>query len=140
MALPQEVKEFYERVSTEREQALDALPGLYSHDVRFINPVVDKQGLDNFTQQWKLAFKKYKIFEFKDIQVTGDEQFFSLTYTMSLSFGFGPIFKSDMATDCHARDGKVFFCRDYFDPLGSVVAPFPVLNWLYRKIFSHLVA
>ncbi len=140
MSLPQRVKHFYERVSVEREGALVLLPELYADDVRFVNPVVDKRGLQNFIEQWHLAFKKYKVFEFKNVEVTGDDTLFSLTYSMDLRFSFGPIFKSDMATDCHAREGKVFFCRDYFDPLGSVVAPFPLLDKLYRAIFSHLVA
>jgi hypothetical protein len=45
-----------------------------------------------------------------------------------------------MSTDCHGKDGKVVFCRDYFDPLGALVGPFGPLDWLYKKLFGFLVA
>lgn len=139
-SLKERVKRFYERISVERDAALEELPKLYSDDVHFVNPVVDQVGLQNFTQTWVKALKQYKTFEFKNVEVTGTEEIFSLTYSMNIRFAIGPTFVTDMATDCHARGGKVFFCRDYFDPLGTLVGPFAPLNWLYRKIFSHLVA
>jgi hypothetical protein len=139
-SLPQRVKEFYERISVEREKALEELPKIYSADVHFINPVVDQKGLENFIETWKKALNQYKVFEFKNVEVMGTDELFSLTYSMNIKFALGPTFVTDMSTDCHARDGKVYFCRDYFDPLGTLVGPFAPLNWLYRKIFSHLVA
>ena len=59
---------------------------------------------------------------------------------MSIRFALGPTFRTAMATDCHGKDGKVHRVRDYFDPLGSLVGPFPVLSWVYRKVFGVLVA
>lgn len=138
--LPQRVKQFYVRISTERDAALEELPRLYSHDVHFINPVVDQHGLPAFEETWKKALRQYKVFEFKDVQVTGTNELFSLTYSMNIKFAIGPTFVTNMATDCHAKDGKIFLCRDYFDPLGTLVGPFGPLKWLYRTIFSHLVA
>lgn len=138
--LPQRVKRFYERVSTDGSAALVELPDLYSDDVHFINPVVDERGLRAFEKQWVKALKNYKLFRFENIELVGDEHIFTLTYSMSIKFAYGPVFKSDMATDCHGRDGKVFFCRDYFDPLGILVQPFPVVSWAYKKIFGLLVA
>lgn len=138
--LPQRVKQFYERISMERDAALEELPKLYRADVHFINPVVDQHGLENFIETWVKALKQYKTFEFKDVQVMGTDEVFSLTYSMNIKFGVGPTFKTDMSTDCRAKDGKVSFCRDYFDPLGTLVRPFGPLDWLYKKIFSHLVA
>lgn len=134
------IKRFYERISVDRDAALEDLPKLYSADVHFINPVVDQTGLENFIETWKKALKQYKVFEFKDLEVTGDDALFSLTYSMNIRFSFGPTFKTDMSTDCHAKDGKVYFCRDYFDPLGALVQPFPPIAWLYKKVFGTLVA
>ena len=139
-ALPQRVKKFYERISVERDAALEELPKLYSEDVRFINPVVDQRGLSNFEETWKKALRQYKTFEFKNVLVTGTDELFSLTYSMNIKFAIGPTFVTEMATDCHAKDGKIFLCRDYFDPLGTLVGPFGPISWLYKKIFSHLVA
>ena len=138
--LPQRVKKFYERISVERDAALEELARLYSEDVRFINPVVDQRGLSNFEETWKKALRQYKTFEFKNVLVTGTDELFSLTYSMNIKFAIGPVFVTDMSTDCHAKNGKVFFCRDYFDPLGTLVGPFGPISWLYKKIFSHLVA
>ncbi|MFZ5439921.1 MAG: nuclear transport factor 2 family protein [Myxococcota bacterium] len=138
--LPQRIKQFYERISVDREAALEELPKLYSADVHFINPVVDQRGLENFIETWKKALRQYKTFEFKDIEVTGTEELFSLTYSMNIRFALGPVFKTDMSTDCHGKDGKVVFCRDYFDPLGALVGPFGPIDWLYKKIFGFLVA
>ncbi|MDP2270057.1 MAG: nuclear transport factor 2 family protein [Archangium sp.] len=139
-ALPQRVKKFYERISVERDAALEELAKLYSEDVRFINPVVDQRGLSNFEETWKKALRQYKTFEFKNVLVTGTDELFSLTYSMNIKFAIGPTFVTEMATDCHAKDGKIFLCRDYFDPLGTLVGPFAPISWLYKKIFSHLVA
>lgn len=138
--LPQRIKQFYERISVDREAALEELPKLYSADVRFINPVVDQRGLQNFIETWKKALRQYKTFEFKDLEVTGTDELFSLTYSMNIKFAVGPVFKTDMATDCHGKDGKVVFCRDYFDPLGALVGPFGPVSWLYKKLFGFLVA
>ena len=140
VSLPNRIKEFYERVSVERGAALVELPALYSDDVHFINPVVDQRGIEAFKEAWVTGLRKYKVFLFHDIQVLGTDEQFTLTYSMTISFGFGPSFKTDMATACRARDGKVVLCRDYFDPLGSLVEPFGPVRWLYRKVFGVLVA
>lgn len=139
-SLPLRVKRFYERISVERDAALEEIPRLYAEDIRFINPVVDETGLNTFVEYWKKALRSYKVFEFKDVQVTGTDELFSLTYSMNVKFGIGPAFTNTMSTDCHAKDGKVFLCRDFFDPLGMLVQPFPPLNWLYKKVFGLLVA
>ena len=102
--------------------------------------MVDQRGLSNFEETWKKALRQYKTFEFKNVLVTGTDELFSLTYSMNIKFAIGPVFVTDMSTDCHAKNGKVFFCRDYFDPLGTLVGPFGPISWLYKKIFSHLVA
>lgn len=139
-SLPHRVKAFYERVSIERDGALDELPHLYAADVHFINPVVDQHGLASFKEAWDTGLRKYKVFKFHDIEVVGTEDQFTLTYSMSIAFGFGPVFRTDMATSCRAEDGKVVLCRDYFDPLGSLMQPLGPLNWVYRKVFGVLVA
>ncbi|MCC6337170.1 MAG: nuclear transport factor 2 family protein [Myxococcales bacterium] len=138
--LPMRIKDFYERVSVEREAALEDLPKLYAPEVRFVNPVVDETGLVTFEAYWKKALRQYKRFVFKDLEVVGDDALFTLTYTMEVRFAVGPVFVNAMSTDCHGRDGKVVFCRDYFDPLGTLVSPFPVASWLYKKVFGLLVA
>jgi hypothetical protein len=134
------IKEFYERVSVERDAALVELPQLYGDSVHFINPVVDQHGLAAFREAWDTAMRKYKVFQFHDIEVLGTDEQFTLTYSMTVAFGFGPSFTTDMATLCRAVDGKVVFCRDYFDPLGSLVEPFGPVRWVYRKLFGLLVA
>lgn len=139
-SLPVRIKEFYERVSVERTAALVDLPRLYDDDVRFINPVVDQQGLAAFNEAWEKALRKYKVFQFHDIDVIGADDRFSLTYSMTIAFGLGPSFTTDMATACRAKNGKVVFCRDYFDPLGSLMEPVGPLRWSYRKVFGLLVA
>ena len=139
-SLPNRIKKFYEHVSIEREAALIDLPMLYGDDVHFINPVVDQRGLAAFREAWDTGLRKYKVFKFHDIDVIGSDERFTLTYSMTIAFGFGPSFRTDMTTSCRARDGKVVFCRDYFDPLGSLMQPFGPLNWCYRKVFGVLVA
>jgi len=140
LSLPNRIKKFYERVSVERGSALVDLGALYGDDVHFINPVVDQQGLAAFREAWETALRKYKVFRFHDIEVSGTDEHFALNYSMTVSFGFGPSFTTDMATVCRASDGKVVFLRDYFDPMGSLVQPFGPVNWLYRKVFGVLVA
>ena len=69
LSLPLRIKAFYERVSVERDAALDELPNLYAADVHFINPVVDQHGLAAFRQAWDTGLRKYKVFKFHDIEV-----------------------------------------------------------------------
>jgi len=139
-SLPNRIKGFYERVSAERGAALVELPDLYGEQVHFINPVVDQRGLAAFREAWDQALRKYTVFLFHDIDVVGTDEQFSLTYSMTISFGVGPSFTTDMATACRARDGKVVYLRDYFDPLGALVRPVAPLSWCYRKVFGVLVA
>jgi ketosteroid isomerase-like protein len=139
-SLPNRIKAFYERVSVERAAALGELAQLYSDDVHFINPVVDQHGIASFREAWDTALRKYKVFLFHDIEVLGTDEQFTLTYSMTVSFGFGPSFTTEMATLCRSRDGKVVFLRDYFDPLGTLVDPLGPARWLYRKVFGVLVA
>lgn len=139
--LPERIRAFYERVNEEREGALIELPELYDGEMIFANPVLEEQGIDAFESFWHEAFAKYKIFQFDGLELAAEsEEFFTMTYSMRVAFCIGPTFKVISATDFHARDGKVIRTRDYFDPLGSLVAPFPLMNWLYRKIFRVLVA
>lgn len=140
-SLPERVRAFYERVNHEREGALVELPELYDEQMIFANPVLEEQGIDRFESFWHEAFAKYKVFQFDDLTLAADsEEFFTMTYTMRVAFCIGPAFKVISATDFHAQGGKVVRTRDYFDPLGTLVAPFPLMNWLYRKIFRVLVA
>jgi hypothetical protein len=139
-SLPLRVKAFYERVSVERDAALVDLPKIYGEEIHFINPVVDQHGLAAFREAWNTGLSKYKVFRFHDIEVIGTDDSFTLTYSMTIGFGFGPLFRTDMATSCRAAGGKVVYCRDYFDPLGALMDPFRPLRWLYRKVFGLLVA
>ena len=139
-SLPNRIKQFYERVSVERAAALDDLPRLYAGDVHFINPVVDQTGLAEFREAWDKALRKYRVFRFHDIDVVGTDEQFTLTYAMTISFGVGPSFRTEMATSCRGSAGKVVFCRDYFDPLGALVQPIGALSWCYKKVFGVLVA
>ena len=139
-ALPARVKALYERANIERDAALDELPALYTDDIQFMNPVEGGRGMIGFTGAWKKAFRMYRVFEFTNIVVAGSDEVFSLTYTMKIGFGIGPVFHADMMTDCRGRDGKVFYVRDYFDPVGTLVGPIAPLRWLYRFVFKHLIA
>lgn len=138
--LPARLKAFYERVSIEREAALGDLSTIYADDVHFVNPVVDQRGMAAFLVVWKRALRMYKVFQFTNIVVAGTEEVFSLSYTMNIRFFVGPVFLTDMMTECRGRDGKVVYCRDYFDPLGALVRPIAPLKWLYRFFFGFLVA
>jgi hypothetical protein len=140
LSLPNRLKQFYERVSIERGAALVELPELFDEGIHFMNPVVDQKGLVAFRAAWDKALRKYKVFKFNDIEVIGNDEQFSLTCSMSISFGFGPDFPTDMATLCRCKDGKIVFLRDYFDPLGALVQPLTPADWLYKKAFGVLVA
>jgi ketosteroid isomerase-like protein len=139
-SLPNRIKAFYERASAERAAALVELPELYAEQIHFINPVSDERGLAAFRDAWEEALRKYKVFQFHDIEVVGTDEQFSLTYSMTIAFGVGPSFTTNMATACRAENGKVVYLRDYFDPLGTLVQPIGPLHWCYRKIFRVLVA
>lgn len=139
-SLPDRVRSFYQRVNHEREAALSDLPALYAPDVHFINPVVDQRGLAAFEAVWRRAFSMYAVFEFRDVVATGNDERFMLAYSMSIQFGVGPVFTTDMMTDCQGTGGRVTRCRDYFDPLGTLVGPFGPMRWVYRAVFRRLVA
>src|ERR1044071_6600732 len=95
-ALPARVKAFYERVAVEREAALDEMASLYTSDVHFVNPVVDKRGIGAFLAVWQKALRMYRVFEFSNIVVAGTDEVFSLTYSMNIRFAIGPTFRTEM--------------------------------------------
>src|SRR5918995_5283304 len=134
-ALPTRIKAFFERGI-----ALDDLSTLFAPDVHFVNPVVDQRGIAAFLAVWKKALRMYRVFEFTNIVVAGTDEVFSLSYSMNIRFAIGPTLRTDVMMDCRGRDGKVFYCRDYFDPLGTLVRPAAPLEWLYRFVFRFLVA
>ncbi len=139
--LPVRMIAFFNRVTTDREAALEDLTHVYARDIHFISPVVDSSGIDVFAESWRRAFRQYKMFVFKNLAYTGDEQRFTLTYEMHIRFAFGPVFVTQMATECEANGEKlVATCRDYFDPLGSLLGAFPPLSWVYKKLFGLVVA
>lgn len=139
-ALPARVLAFYERFSREGLAAMSDLDAIYSPDVHFVNPVVDSRGIEEFRKVWRKAFRMYKVFECHDIVVSGNEEVFSLTYYMRIRFAIGPVFITEMMTECRARAGRITYCRDYFDPLGTLVSPIAPLRQLYRFVFRFLVA
>jgi len=139
-ALPARLKEYYERISIERDAALEELSTLFTPDIHFMNPVVDQRGIAAFRGAWMKAFRMYRVFEFTNIVVVGTDEVFMLTYSMNIRFAIGPTFRSDMMMDCRGRDGKIFYLRDYFDPLGTLVSPIAPIRWLYRFVFRFLVA
>ena len=90
-------------------------------------------GLAAFREAWEKALRKYKVFLFHDIEVIGTDEQFTLTYSMTIAFGFGPSFTTDMATSCRATRRQGRLLRDYFDPLGSLVQPLGPVHWFYRE-------
>ncbi len=139
-SLAERVKAFYERVSTDRERALEQLPELFSSDVQFVNPVADKHGLDEFREAWVKAFSMYKVFTFSELKPNGGDDHFTMTYVMKNGFGIGPVFKGTYISEYKARDGKVYWMRDYFDTVGTLLAPVPPLLALYKWVFRFLIA
>jgi hypothetical protein len=138
-SLPERTRAFYEAVSKDGEKALSELPAVYATDVEFSNPVGKDRGLAEFEKVWIKGFRTYKLLEFQNIEVVGNDEYFTMTYTMAVKFALGPVFKSRMATSFYGKEGKVCFTRDYFDPLGSLLAPFPVMSWGYQKVIGAFI-
>lgn len=139
-SLPHRIRTFYERVNVERAAAMDGLPALYASDLHFANPVQEGRGIDAFHEAWRKAFRLYRHFEFHGIATTGDDEAFSLSYVMRIRFLVGPMFEIPMMTECRAREGRVEYLRDYFDPIGAVLSPLAPLRWLYRVTMRLLIA
>ena len=106
-SLPNRIKEFYERVSVERGAALEDLPNLYADQRALHQPGGRSARPRGVSRSLGDGATQYKVFRFHDIEVIGTDEQFSLTYSMTIAFGFGPDFTTDMATLCRASDGKV---------------------------------
>ncbi len=130
---------FYARVSSEGAAALDELPELFSADIHFINPVVDDRGIQQFRRQWERAFRLYKVFRFRDIEVHGSGDHFTLIYSMQVRFIVGPLFDIPLATVVEGHDGKVTSMRDYFDTFQVLLQPVAPLLALYRWALRFLI-
>ena len=138
--LPQRIQTFYKRVSDEGSAALSELDALFTKDIHFMNPVVDEKGIDTFRAQWKRAFSMYTTFKFTPLEVLGDEEHFTLSYEMSVGFFIGPVLVIPLVTECRGRNGKVYWMRDYFDTMTTLLQPVPPLLWLYKTVMRALVA
>lgn len=139
-SLPYRMKDFYERMGSERATVLERVPALFAPDVHFINPVVDHRGLEAFLHVWRRALRLYKTFECENVEVSGTDAHFFLSYTMHIRFVVGPTLHIPMSTECRAKDGKVTQCRDYFDPMGALAATAAPAKQVYRRVIGLLVA
>ena len=72
------------------------------------------------------------------ICVLTDDAGFTLIYDMELKMPLGPFFKTEIASVCFTRDGKISELRDYYDFPSSLVSPFGPLRRLYGGIIRAL--
>ncbi len=86
------------------------------------------------------ALRLYKTFECENVEVSGTDAHFFLSYTMHIRFMVGPTLHIPMSTECRAKDGKVTQCRDYFDPMGALAATAAPAKQVYRRVIGLLVA
>jgi len=138
MSLQDRVREFYERLSADREQSLSKLEELFAADVRFRDPFRDTVGIAPFRELFVRLLKQYRFVDFTDVVAEGDESAFTLRYDMHLRMVVGPTFVTPMASFFRVRDGKVCELYDYYDFPSGLVSPIPILRKAYKTLINRL--
>jgi len=128
------VQAFYRDLAHDREVALDRLGEVFTDDIHFRDPFRDTRGMAPFRVLFERMFKQYKEVDFVDFRCIGDDQAFTLTYTMRLRMAVGPSFETTMASVFRARDGKMGELVDYYDFTSALVSPVGVALAAYRWV------
>jgi ketosteroid isomerase-like protein len=136
--LPIRVQRFYETLAVERDPVIDRLPELYTDDVHFVDPFRDTVGIPPLRQLFVRMLAQYREVRFTDYRLIGDERGFTLLYTMHMKMAVGPTFRTEIASVCLVRDGKVCELRDFYDLPSSLVSPFGPLRALYGGVVRAL--
>jgi len=131
---------FYESLSTVGPSCLDELDELFAPDVHYISPVEESTRLEQIRHGFRAMFQKYPHVRFSDIKMMGDDQEFLGVWTMELGPRIGPTFRVRCASEFRARDGKVYFFRDYWDLLTALAETVPGLAPLYLRVAHAIFA
>ncbi|MFO0727577.1 MAG: nuclear transport factor 2 family protein [Myxococcota bacterium] len=137
-SLASRTRRFYERLSAERDPIIDLLPEIYTEDIHFVDPFRDTVGLPALRELFVRMLKQYPEVRFTNYRALGDDAGFTLIYDMELKMPVGPFFKTEIASVCFTRDGKISELRDYYDFPSSLVSPFGPLRRLYGGIIRAL--
>lgn len=133
------VQRYYEELAVEREHALSRLDQLFTDDVLFRDPFRDTRGLAPLRVLFERMFDQYREVDFVDFKCLGDDNAFTLTYTMRLRMAVGPRFSTPMASVFRTRDGKISELTDYYDFMSALVSPLSVAargyRWLANTFF-----
>ncbi len=136
--LPSRLQAFYRGFGTERERSLDRLADHFTPDIHYRDPFRETFGMEAFRGLFVRMFKQYRMVDFADFRVDGDDRAFTLTYRMHLRMAVGPTFVTPIASVCLARGDKVCDLLDYFDFSSSLLSPFPIAAAAYRKVVNAL--
>lgn len=138
MSLPERIVELFSTLHTQRFAALIQLRELYALDISFADPIQNISGRDAFIAMNKRLIEKFADVRFEDVTWVGDENRFMLTWRMRLLPKRGPEMVFEGSSDLRARDGKIYYHRDYWDLLGGVMGALPMVAPVYARIVAHL--
>ena len=120
---------------------IESLRQIYTDDVCFEDPAHGIQGLDSLISLFKSLYQNLDGCQFKfHKKVTSDDGIF-LSWTMLIrhkKIRKGAVTRVEGASFLRARDGKIFYHRDYFDLGAMVYENVPMLGTLIRVIKSNL--
>jgi hypothetical protein len=120
-SLPARLRDALAALSVDHPEAIEALRPLYADDVAFSDPIQSLDGLEAFLAMNRrlLARVRALTFDVTSAQGTDDEAF--LAWSMRATPRLGPAVKVDGVTHARAREGRVFYHRDFWD-LGELFA------------------
>lgn len=119
-------------------RALTLIEAAYSDDVEFCDPLQHLHGKDAFMAMNRKFFGRGQQMRVAIDSIVGDDREVFVAYAMDYTPRIGPTLHLEAVSHCRARDGAIFYHRDYWDLLGSVMGSIPGAGSLYNAVVARL--
>ncbi len=118
--------------------ALGLIDAYYTDDVVFKDPLQTVEGKQAFMEMNHKFFDKGQALtvEIGDVVEAGEQLF--VTWKMRFKPRFGPTVLCDGASHAKARDGRIYYHRDYWDLLDTTFGSMPFAGPIYRALVKRL--
>jgi hypothetical protein len=136
--LPERLLTVFATYHLRGDKVLDDIDALYAPDTRFVDPVTDVHGKDQFKRVTKNINARVKEMRFYDLELVGDEPHFMLSWNCTITSRLGLTLRARGVSEFRSIDGLVTFHQDHWDLLGSIAGSIPGVGAIYARITSKL--
>lgn len=136
--LPQRVAELLSAFHTFGPKDLDTIDALYAPHLRFVDPIQEIRGLEEFHRMNERLLQRSSYVRFDNLEVVGDEPYFMISWHMEMRLNIGLKITMDGVSAFRTEGGLIVDQRDYWDLLSSFAGALPGVGPVYRRLVALL--